>query len=59
MTIVFVGTARKGTSSVAARINVEHKTRGSYKDYRTSDRVDERVDVFSLERGRKKTYKGF
>ena len=28
---------------------------GSYKDDRTSDRVD----VFSVERGRKKTYKGF
>ena len=38
-----------------ARISVEHKTRGSYKDDRTSDRVD----VFSVERGRKNTYKGF
>ena len=56
MTIVFVGTAGKRTGSVAARISVEHKTRGYYKDYRTSDRVDEHVDVFSLERGRKKTY---
>ena len=58
MTIVFVGTAGKRTSSIAARISVEYETRGSYKDDRTSDRVDERVGVFSPERGRKKTYKG-
>ena len=51
MTIVFVGTAEKRTSSIAAWISVEHKTRGSYKDDRTSDRVD----VFSSERGRKRT----
>ena len=55
MTIVFVWTAGKRTSSIAARISVAHKTRGSYKDDRTSDRVD----VFSIERGRKRTYKGF
>ena len=44
----FVWTAGKRTSSIA------HKTRGSYKDDRTSNRVD----VFSIERGRKRTYKG-
>ena len=33
MTIVFVGTAEKRTSSLAARINVEHKMRGFYKDH--------------------------
>ena len=55
MTIVFVGTAGKRTSSIAAHMSVEHNTRGSYKDDRTGDHVD----VFSLERGRKKTYKGF
>ena len=49
------GTAGKRTSSIAAQISVEHKMRGSYKDDRTSDRVD----VFSVERGREKTYKGF
>ena len=53
MTIVFVGTAKKRTSSIAARINVEHKMCGSYKDNRTSDCVD----VFSVERGRKKLIK--
>ena len=52
-TIVFVGTAGKRTSSIAACVSVEHKMRGSYKDDRTSDRVD----VFSLERGRKKRIK--
>ena len=38
MTIVFVGTAEKRTSSLAARINVEHKMHGtgSYKDHHTS-----------------------
>ena len=54
-TIVFVGTAGKRTSSIAARISVEHKMRGSCKDDSTSDRVD----VFSVERGRNKTYKVF
>ena len=53
MTIVFVGTAEKRTSSIAAWISVEHKTRGSYKDDRTSDRVD----VFFVEIGRKKRIK--
>ena len=53
MTTVFVGTAKKKTSSIAARISVEHKTRGSYKDDRTSNYVD----VFSVERGRKKRIK--
>ena len=51
----FFWTAEKSTSSIAARISVEHKTRGSYKDDCTSDRVD----VFFVERGRKKPYKGF
>ena len=37
MTIVFVGTAEKRTNSLAARINVEHKMRGSYKDHHTSE----------------------
>ena len=50
MTIVFVGTAGKRTSSFAAHMSVEHNTRGSYKDDRTGDHVD----VFSLERGREK-----
>ena len=54
-TIVFVGTAGKRTISIADRISVEHKKRGFYKDDRTSDLVD----VFSVERGRKKTHKGF
>ena len=49
-TIVFVGTAGKRTSSIVARISVEHKMHGSYKDDRTSDLVD----VFSVERGREK-----
>ena len=40
---------------MAARISVEHKMPGSYKDDRTSNRVD----VFPVERGRKKTYNGF
>ena len=53
MTIVFVGTAKKRTSSIAARISVEHKTRGSYKE----DRASNYVDVFSVERGRKKRIK--
>ena len=55
MTVVFLGTAEKRTSSIAARISIEHKIRGSYKDDHTSDRVD----IFSVERARKKTYKGF
>ena len=41
--------------SIAAWISVEHKMRRSYKDDRTSGRVD----VFSVERGRQNTYKGF
>ena len=49
-TIVFVGTDGKGKSSITTRISVEHKMRGSYKDDRTSDRVD----VFSVERERKR-----
>ena len=53
--MVFVGTAGKRTSSIAVRISVEHKMRESYKDDRTSDRVV----VFSVDRGRRKTYKGF
>ena len=53
MTVVFVATAAKRTSSIAPRISAEHKTHGSYKDDRTSDRVD----VFSFERGRKKPIK--
>ena len=53
MTIVFLGTAEKRTSSIAARISVEHKMRGSYKDDHTSDRVD----IFSVERARKKRIK--
>ena len=59
MCIVFVGTGDgllnrwKEDSSIAARISVEHKTRGSYKDDRTSDRVN----VFSLEGRRKKRIK--
>ena len=36
-----------------ARISVEHKMRGSFKDDRTSDRVD----VFFVEIGRKKRIK--
>ena len=36
-----------------AQISVEHKTSWSYKDDRTSDRVD----VFSVERGGKKPIK--
>ena len=55
MTIVFAWTAGKRTSSIAARLNVAHKTRGSYKGDRSSDHED----VFSTERGRKRTYKGF
>ena len=56
MTIVFVWTAGKRTSSIAARLNVAHKTRGSYKDDLTI--ASDRVDVFSIKRGRKRTYKG-
>ena len=56
MTIVFVGTAGKRTSSIALRISAEHKTHGSYKDDRTSDRVD--VFYFCWKR-KEKTYKGF
>ena len=37
--------------------SVEHKTRGSYKGDRRTGRVDERVNVFSLEKGRKKPIK--
>ena len=51
----FFGTGGKRKSNIEARISVEHKMRGSYKDDRTSDCVD----VFSVEKGRKKTYKGF
>ena len=55
-TIVFVWTARTRTSSIAARISVEHKMRGFYKEDHTSDRVD----LISVERGReKKPIKGF
>ena len=57
MTIVFVGTAGKRPSSIAARRSVDHKMAagGSYKDDRTSDCVD----VFSVDsRGRKKPIKG-
>ena len=53
MTIAFVGTADKRTSSIAVQISVEHLTHGSYKDDCTSDRVD----VLSVERGRKKCIK--
>ena len=49
MTVVFLGTAEERTNSIAARISVEHKMRGSYKDDHTSDRVD----LFYVERARK------
>ena len=54
MTVVFLGTAEERTNSIAARISVEHKMRGSYNDDHTSDRVD----LFYVERARKKRIKG-
>ena len=43
MTIAFVGTVEKRTSSIAAQISVEQKTSGFYKDDRTGDRVDVQI----------------
>ena len=56
MKIVFVEQLKRGQVALQpVPVRVEHKTRGSYKDDRTRDRVD----VFSIERGREKTYEGF
>ena len=48
---MFVGTDGKRTSSIADGISVERKM--------PTVQLSDRVDVFSVERGRKKTYTGF